>query len=113
MHEHSLVEAIMERVVAEASARNALSVHRVSVRVGALAGVEPELLVTAFEIWREGTVCSGAVLDVVRVQAEWVCVSCRLGVPDGEALACLLCGGNVRLAAGDELLLDRIEMEVP
>ena len=113
MHEYSLVEAIMERVVAEARARNALSVHRVSVRVGALAGVEPELLVTAFEIWREGTGCSDAVLDVVRVPAEWVCVSCRLAIPEGEVLACASCGGRVRLAAGDELLLDRIEMEVP
>ncbi len=83
----------MERVVAEATARKALAVHRVSVRVGALAGVEPDLLATAFEMCREGTVCAAALLDVVRVPAEWVCASCGLAVPEADELVCASCGG--------------------
>jgi hydrogenase nickel incorporation protein HypA/HybF len=113
VHEYSLVEALMERVVAEAAARKALAVHRVSVRVGALAGVEPDLLATAFEMSREGTVCATALLHVVRVAAEWVCGSCGLAVPEGDELVCASCGARARLAAGDELMLDQIEMEVP
>lgn len=113
MHEYSLVASLLERVVAEAVARQAIEVHRVSLRVGALSGVEPELLETAFEMCREGTVCAGASLHVVRVPARWVCAACAREVPEGEVLACVACGGGARLAAGGELVLDQIEMEVP
>jgi hydrogenase nickel incorporation protein HypA/HybF len=113
VHEYSLVAELVERVLAEAAARKALAVHRVSLRVGSLSGVEPELLETAFEMCREGTLCSGARLDVVRVDARWVCASCEVEFPVGAVLTCASCGGVARLVAGGELVLDQIEMEVP
>ena len=38
MHEYSLVEALVTRVEEEARKRNALAVHKLSVRVGELSG---------------------------------------------------------------------------
>lgn len=59
MHEYSLAQALVERVEREALARGATAVYRVTVRIGPLAGVEPELLVTAYGQLRVGTLCAG------------------------------------------------------
>ena len=53
MHEYSLIQALLERVEAEAKSRRALSVHKVRVRLGELAGVERELFATAYRTFRE------------------------------------------------------------
>jgi hydrogenase nickel incorporation protein HypA/HybF len=113
MHEYSIVQALVERVDAEARARRATAVHRLSVRIGELSGVEVELLTTAYETFRERTVCEGAALDVQVVPARWVCPECGDRIAIGHPLQCLVCQVPARLAEGDEIMLDRIEMEVP
>lgn len=114
MHEYSLMAALMERVEEEASSRRALAVHRVTVRIGELSGVEPDLLASAFEIVRAGTICAGAELGIERVAARWVCPACG-GVIDPAKAGprCGPCGQPATLAAGDEILLGQIELEVP
>ncbi len=112
MHEYSIVRALMTRVEQEAHARRATSVGRVSVRVGELSGVEVELLRTAYLMCRERTICEHAPLDVEVVPAEWVCRTCRSAIAPGAALQCAACGGGAELRAGDEILLERIVMEV-
>jgi hydrogenase nickel incorporation protein HypA/HybF len=82
MHEYSIVASLVERVEAEAARRGARSVERIHVRVGALAGVDPSLLATAFETFAPASGCAGAALEIAS-------------------------------APGDELILERIEMEVP
>ena len=113
MHEYSLMVALMERVEQEAAAHGALAVHRVRVRLGELSGVEPELLGSAFSIVRDGTICERAVLDIERVAARWECTSCRRQLEAGGRLQCPACGAPAALAAGDEILLGQIELEVP
>jgi hydrogenase nickel incorporation protein HypA/HybF len=82
MHEYSIVQALLERVEREAEARGASRVVRVHVRLGEYSGVEPQLLATAYDTFRERTICEGAPLVLDRVP-------------------------------GDDLILQRIEMEVP
>jgi len=113
MHEYSLVSALMDRVEREARARSALAVHKLTVRIGALAGVEPELLRSAFSLVREGTICAEAELLVERVDARWACGRCEATIPPGEVLRCPQCATPARLVSGDEIVLDQIEMEVP
>jgi hydrogenase nickel incorporation protein HypA/HybF len=113
MHEYSVVQALIDRVDAEARARGARTVHRLSVRVGELSGLDVELFETAYATFRDRTVCANAELSVTIVPVRWQCDRCD-GVPaPGQALQCPRCGGRVRLAAGDEIMLDRIELEVP
>jgi hydrogenase nickel incorporation protein HypA/HybF len=112
MHEYSLIQALLDRVEVEAQARGATAVHRLSVRIGALAGVERELFRTAFELCREGTICEGAVLLIDAVEARWECRACGREVTRGEVLCCKRCGAPARLISGDEIVLDQIEMEV-
>jgi len=112
MHEYSIVEALVDRVAAEARARHATAVHRLSVRIGELSGVDVGLLTTAFAIFRDRTICESADLEVQSVPARWECPDCGGVVGPGTMLRCVRCGAPARLAAGDEIVLDRIEMEV-
>lgn len=112
MHEYSIVQALVETVAAEARARRASSVHRLDVRIGELSGIEIDLLTTAYDTFRDRTICAGADLVVTRVPARWVCSCCGAAIRRGDALECMRCGAPARLVEGDEILLDRIEMEV-
>jgi hydrogenase nickel incorporation protein HypA/HybF len=114
MHEYSLVEALMRRVEEEARRRSALAVHGVSVRIGELAGVDPELFRVAYDTFRQGTLCEHAPLALRQVPATWSCPRCHRPVPRGGPLACAGCKEPARLDdGGDALTLDGIDLEVP
>jgi hydrogenase nickel incorporation protein HypA/HybF len=111
MHEYSIVSALVDRVRREVDARPGAVVRRLHVRIGELAGVEISLLRTAFETCRARTVCEAAELAVAAVPAVWRCARCDRELPAGAVLRC--CDRPARLAGGDDIFLDRIEMEVP
>lgn len=114
MHEYSLIQALVGRVEQEARARGATAIHRLTVRVGELAGVETGLFVTAYETFRAGTLCATARLELVRVPASWRCRDCHRPIPRGRELTCPYCGVAAELEPGsDGLYLDSIDMEVP
>jgi hydrogenase nickel incorporation protein HypA/HybF len=113
MHEYSIVQALMDRIEAEARARQARAVRRVQVRIGELAGVEIALLRTAYDLCREGTICDTASLDVTTSPAAWTCSRCQTPLAVGSRLTCPSCGSPGRLESGDEILLERLELEVP
>jgi len=52
-------------------------------------------------------------MEIEVVPAEWECSLCGAVVPRGGVLTCGACGAPARLKQGDEILLDRIVMEVP
>ena len=83
MHEYSLVQAMFDQIAEAMKQHGAVAVRRVRVRIGAEAGVEPALFRTAYDVFRIRTACADAPLEIVDV------------------------------AAGDELTLDRLELEVP
>ena len=112
MHEYSLIQSLVERVAAEAVARSASAVHRLRVRIGEEAGVDVELFKTAYHTFRERTVCEHAALDVVMVPVEWACEGCGRRIEPGRPLRCPDCLAPAKLIAGDEIILERIEMEV-
>lgn len=113
MHEYSVARALIDRVSEEAVARGAVRVERVTVRIGELAGIEVGLLRTAYAIVREHTACSEAPLDIVEVGVKWECRECGRSIAAGGPLRCPGCGGAAALMQGDEILLERIELEVP
>ena len=51
-------------------------------------------------------------LDIETVGACWRCRTCDRDLDRGAVLRCPVCGGPGRLQGGDEIILDRIEMEV-
>ncbi len=113
MHEYAIGQALMDRIAAEAADRGAVAVHRVVLRIGEASGVEPDLLASAFEILKAHTSCESAALEIERVPPRWACGPCGRDIAAGDVLRCPGCGAPARLAAGDEILLARLEMEVP
>ncbi len=114
MHEYSLVQALVSRVEELARERKATQVHGLAVRIGELAGVDPELLQTAYDTFRAGTICEGAAMKLTQVPASWTCPRCRRPIARGAVLRCPDCDVPAQLDDGsDALTLDAIDLEVP
>jgi hydrogenase nickel incorporation protein HypA/HybF len=112
VHEYSIVEALVSRVEEEAHRHADPRVLGLRVRVGELAGVDEELLRTAWSLFREGTCCAEAELEITPEPACWGCPDCGEPIAPGAALRCPRCALPAHLSAGDALVLERIEMEV-
>ena len=112
MHEYSLVQALVERVEVEARAHGASAVHSLSVRIGEQSGVDVGLFTTAYETFRQRSICDGAALYVTVVPVQWVCGDCNTPIRPGQPLVCPACGRHANLVQGDEIVLDRVELEV-
>lgn len=113
MHEYSIVESLIDRARAETEARGGVRVVRLRVRIGEMSGVDPGLLATAYDTFRERSICADAPLEIERVPARWACPRCGAAIAAGEVLRCRSCSAPARLSEGDEIVLERIEMEVP
>ena len=113
MHEFSLVRSLLEAAESEARARRATRIVTLHVRIGELSGVEEDLFSTAFQISRADTLCREADLRIRREPAAWICTRCERDIESGSALECPDCNVPARLARGNEILLERIELEVP
>lgn len=110
MHEYSIVQSLVDSVKASVPPR--ASVHRIDVRIGELSGVDCDLLATAYDVFRAGTVCESAPMSIDRIPARWECPKCSREIERGAFLRCPSCGEAAVLAAGDEIVLQRIELEV-
>ena len=110
MHEYSIVQSLVDSVAA--AVPPGATVHRIDVTIGEIAGVDCALLATAYEVFRAGTLCERASMTIERIPARWECPRCNGAIARGAFLRCTLCDEPARLAAGDEIVLQRIELEV-
>ena len=113
MHEYSIVAALVDRVQREVAGRPGAIARKLRVRIGEQSGVELDLLRTAYTTFRARSACAEAELELVQVPAIWRCLRCDLSIPAGALLRCPSCGHPARLTSGDDIILERIEMEVP
>lgn len=113
MHEYSIVQALVDRIRDTARARGAIAVRRVTVQIGEIAGVDLELLQTAYDLYRVRTICETAPMLIEPVAARWRCPDGHGDIVRGCALVCPCCDRPAQLAAGDEMVLTQLELEVP
>jgi hydrogenase nickel incorporation protein HypA/HybF len=111
MHEYSIVQSLVDSVAAAVGTRPGAVVHEVRITIGEMAGVDCTLLATAFEVFRSGTLCESARLTIDRTPALWECPRCHAPIERGAFLRCVLCNEPAHLATGDEIVLQRIELE--
>ena len=112
MHELSLCDDLLDQVVAIARQHHAQSVESITVHIGALSGVEPSLLDTAFTLIKAGTVAEQAQLIL---QTTPVIVSCHhCGIQSETVANRLLCpachSADTDLISGDELILASVAL---
>ena len=113
MHEYSIARALIDRAEQEASRNRATSVAVLYLAIGREAGLEVDLLRTAFELASPGTRCAGARLEIRQVSPLWRCRACEGELPTTGPRRCARCGSAARLAQGGDLILERLELEVP
>jgi len=113
MHELSICQSLMSQVENIALEHNAQNVTSITVAVGALSGVEAELLKNAYPIASAGTVAKDAELIVEALPIRVKCNQCG---SESDAtpnkLICKQCGDwRTTLISGDELMLMSVELE--
>ena len=107
------MSSTIELVEQQARANSASKVHRITLKIGAISGVEIESLKFAYEVVTHGTVAAGSVLEIIEVAARAHCKKCAVdfAIERNPIFACPQCGdysGDVR--QGRELELTQIEM---
>jgi hydrogenase nickel incorporation protein HypA/HybF len=110
MHELAIAESIVRIACAHAAERR---ITKVELKVGHLRQVVPGALTFAFALVAEGTVAEGAELAIEEIPATGRCRGCgATTVLAGFPLRCERCDGlDLELIAGEELLVDALELE--
>jgi hydrogenase nickel incorporation protein HypA/HybF len=105
---------MMETLASYLKEKGARKVTRVKIKVGKLSGVEPELLKSAFDIIKRGTFASDAEMEMEIVPVRVKCLKCNhVFEPKNFVFICTRCGSpNCEVLEGEELILERIELEV-
>ena len=112
MHELSIASGIREVVLDHAREAGCERVLRVTLRIGALAGVDAAALRFGFEALARSTVAEGAILEIESVPAQGYCAGCAVTfeltfVQD----ACPGCGDRQwTLVSGRELAVKELEV---
>jgi len=112
MHEYSIVQALLNQCEELASQNDATTVTKVVTKIGVMSGIETHLLETAFETFKEGTLCAGAefVINVQKLKLH--CNECKEEFEvDKVEYYCIHCQSlNVKVLDGEEMYLMTLEM---
>ncbi|QSZ41970.1 hydrogenase maturation nickel metallochaperone HypA [Sulfurimonas aquatica] len=113
MHEYSIVQALIEQCEDHVRENDAIKVTKVVIKIGKMSGVEPHLLETAFETFKENGVCDGAAF-IMNIQPLTIeCNKCSLTTeltdiyyrcPECESL-------DVKVIDGEDMYLMQLELE--
>ena len=77
MHELSVAQNIVDIVVSEAEKAGAVSVSKVILTIGELAGIENDALYFAWEVVVKNNIANGSTLVIESVPGEAQCNNCR------------------------------------
>lgn len=115
MHEASLVHSIFEEVRQYLESNHAARITNIQLEIGTYSNIEPLLLREAFNVLKNGTPFETTTLTVEPVTAEARCYTCgKIFQPAEFPFYCPACGHyGGELIRGHDLIIKRIEMEVP
>ena len=113
MHELSLIASVFDVLEEKAREHGAGRVTAVVLKVGVMSGVVPDLLESAFDIYKKGTIAETARLEIVVVPVKLRCPDCGgEAVREETDFSCAGCGSRrVEIVEGRELVVERIELE--
>ncbi|MBN1223884.1 MAG: hydrogenase maturation nickel metallochaperone HypA [Candidatus Aminicenantes bacterium] len=115
MHELSVVASLFDILEEKLKEQKGSKVFYVKLQVGLFSGVVPELLKTAFDMYKKGTFAEEAELDIQEIPYKVQCLACGTSmIKDDFVLVCDNCGStDLKNLEGTEMLLERMEIEVP
>jgi hydrogenase nickel incorporation protein HypA/HybF len=115
MHEMGIASSILDGVAAEVGRRPGARPLKVGIRVGELAGLDPDALRFAFDALTIDTPLAGLQLDIDYRPSRSCCRDCghEFEVHNSDLL-CPACGGlSATVISGDELEFSYLEIEDP
>jgi len=112
MHELSIAQSILETVQTERQREGWGAVQRISLQIGALAGIHTDSLSFGFEALRGDYGLGDCQLDIEAVPLTLSCAVCGTETPSEDiAFACTRCGSHdVSVVAGYELDIASVEV---
>ena len=113
MHEFSIVDSLLHLAEEHATKHNAKKVTKLEIKIGVLSGVEPELLQTAFDTFKEGTICEEAEF-IMKIQPVVIkCQNCGFeGELSKDEYLCPQCkNGEIKIIDGEDMYLMSLELE--
>jgi len=113
MHEYSIVQALLNQCEEIAVQNAATKVTKVITKIGVMSGVEIHLLQTAFDTFKEATMCEGAAFVIHEQKLKLHCDACGEEFEIEEfRYQCRSCESlDVRVVDGEEMYLMSLEME--
>jgi hydrogenase nickel incorporation protein HypA/HybF len=113
MHEYSIVQSLLDQCEQNAKDNNATKIIKVVVKIGVMSGVEPDLLQTAFDTFKEGTMCEECEY-IQNIQPIIIkCHKCKeKSTLDKNEYCCPKCKSiELDVIDGEELMLMQLELE--
>lgn len=112
MHEASVMEEVLQIASETMRREKATRLHRIKLRIGALAGVVPEALQFAFAAMKEGTPAAAVELEIQWLPLRLYCETCALEFASEECPdLCPGCGtANTDVRQGRELDVVAVEL---
>jgi hydrogenase nickel insertion protein HypA len=113
MHEYSIVQALIQQCEDIAKENDVTKVVKVFIKIGVMSGVEIHLLETAFDTFKEKTVCDKAKLEINHQKVKLHCQECEAQYEVDEMdYKCIKCESlNVKIIDGEDMYLMSLEME--
>ncbi|MBD3414522.1 MAG: hydrogenase maturation nickel metallochaperone HypA [Candidatus Aminicenantes bacterium] len=114
MHELSLIANLFEIMEQKAKQKKAKKITYVKLKVGVLSGAVPELLETAFDIYKKDTIADQAKLEIEKVPLKIRCKECGTETIKSDlVLNCGKCRStDLENLEGTELYLEKMELEI-
>ena len=112
MHEYSIVQSLLNSCEENAVANDSSKVTKVVVKIGVMSGVEPDLLQTAFDTFKEHTMCEEAEF-IINIQPLLIkCHGCgEESTLSKNEYCCPNCQGvDVDVLDGEEMYLMQLEL---
>jgi hydrogenase nickel incorporation protein HypA/HybF len=113
MHEYSIVQALLDQCEENARQNNATKVVKIVIKIGVMSGIELELLKTAFDTFKEETMCADAKLIINHQPVVVKCHSClEESTLEKEEYSCPKCQSTeLSVIDGEDMYLMQLELE--
>jgi len=114
MHELSIIAGMFDILEEKTREHGAKKITGVTIRVGRLSGAVPDLLASAFDIYKEGTLAAEARLEVESLPVKVKCGTCgHESTPEQYVFVCPECAStDLKVLEGLDLFIEKIEFEV-
>ena len=112
MHEYSIVQALLNQCEDIAEENGATTISKVICKIGIMSGIEIHLLQTAFDTFKEKTICDGAEFIINKQKLKLECLDCGYIYEEDEVrYSCQKCKSlNIKVVDGEDMYLMSLEM---